>query len=146
MRLKYITLLGLVPLLMVAAAACAGGNPAATSSPVPAATTPTTPAEVSTGAVDFTVILEGTIATGGGTFVPDTLEMEAGKTYTIELIGRDEFHTWSVEDPTEGFVANVSLVAEATETIQFTAPAAGTYRVICIPHEAYGMLGTIVVK
>ena len=82
----------------------------------------------------------------GYAYLPADIEMNAGETYNIRLVGSDEFHTWSVADGNGGWIANISLNPNAEQTVSFTAPAAGTYEIICLPHQANDMVGTLTVN
>jgi plastocyanin len=142
MYLRNIALVLLVSLMAVALAACGGGTAAPTATTVPPATTAPT-GETPAGAADYTIQLKG-----GGTpfFDPKDLTLTAGQTYAIKLVADGEFHTWSVKNPAGGYFADVQVNPNTTQTVAFTAPAAGTYKLICIPHETLKMVGTITVK
>ena len=89
------------------------------------------------------------------TFEPASLTIKAGETVEF-LNGSPLVHTVTAAPPKASNADNVSL-PEGAETFDsgnlasgesfshtFTEP--GTYQYFCIPHEAAGMTGTIVVK
>lgn len=130
MRLRYVGFLAIVALMAVVLAAC-GGEAAPTATTV----------------ADYTVELAG-IASGSYRFHPKDLSLTAGKTYTIKVMSDAEFHTWTVrnpQDPSKPLI-DVQVLPGETKSVEFTAPAAGAYELVCVPHEALGMRGTITAK
>ena len=130
--------------------ACGGGeSTTTTSSPtqVPTKVAETSSAASATtsssGAADITIEMQDV---PGYAYLPADIEMNAGETYNIRLVGSDEFHTWSLADGNGGWIANISLNPNAEQTVSFTAPAAGTYEIICLPHQANDMVGTLTVN
>ena len=91
----------------------------------------------------------GALLGAGGTgyaFDPETLTLQSGQSYSIELEGGAEFHTWTLVDADGSYIQNVQVMAGENQTVQITAPAPGTYKLICLPHQAMGMLGEVVVN
>jgi plastocyanin len=87
-------------------------------------------------------------------FVPSSLTVPRGATVTWKNTGQVP-HTVTA-DPTKAVKpADVSLPGgvqpwgsvdiDGGQTFSHTFDVPGTYRYICIPHEALGMLGTITV-
>ena len=140
--------LSVVPLLAVAviAAACggeeSGGAPAAPPTPTVAAATPAAaqPAPSSGGRV---VRIDNQDKGGSGVyqFVPSELNFQVGDTVTFEITAETEFHTFTVDD----LGIDVSLEAGETVTHTYTFDKAGVFKLLCIPHETFGMTGTITV-
>ena len=141
--------LSVVPLLAVAviAAACGGdgdseGGPSTTPAPTVAAPAPTAgqPAPSSGGRV---VRVENQDKGGSGAyqFVPSELSFEVGETVTFENIAETEFHTFTVDD------LGIDVSLEPGEPVRhtYTFDKPGTFKLICIPHETFGMTGTITV-
>ena len=100
---------------------------------------------------DATEVLVGTPLTirlndngGAGPFSYDPLDLtfSNGEIVNFTLIGEAAFHTFTVSD------LDIDVEIEAGETVGldlvFDVP--GTYELICIPHEALGMAGTITVQ
>ena len=141
--------LSVVPLLAVAviAVACggedSGGAPAAPPTPTVAAAAPAAaqPAPSSGGRV---VRIENQDKGGSGVyqFVPSELNFEVGDTVTFEITAETEFHTFTVDD----LGIDVSLEAGEKVTHTYTFDKAGTFKLLCIPHETFGMTGTITVS
>lgn len=142
LRLSVVLLLAVA----VIAAACGGdengGAPAAPPTPTVAAAAPAAaqPAPSSGGRV---VRVENQDKGGSGVyqFVPSELNFEVGDTVTFEITAETEFHTFTVDD----LGIDVSLEAGETVTHTYTFDKAGTFKLLCIPHETFGMTGTITV-
>ena len=140
--------LSAVLLLAVAviAAACggeeSGGAPAAPPTPTVAAAAPAAaqPAPSSGGRV---VRIDNQDKGGSGVyqFVPSELNFQVGDTVTFEITAETEFHTFTVDD----LGIDVSLEAGETVTHTYTFDKAGVFKLLCIPHETFGMTGTITV-
>ena len=75
-------------------------------------------------------------------FDPSQLRFEVGQEVTFSLSGETEFHTFTVE----ALGIDVSMDVGETVEYTFTFDEAGTFRLYCIPHEALGMTGEIVVE
>ena len=75
-------------------------------------------------------------------FEPADLTFNAGDTVDFTLIGEAAFHTFTVDD------LGIDLDVDAGDTVslQFTFDTPGTYTLICVPHQALGMVGTITVN
>ena len=75
-------------------------------------------------------------------FVPDEFNFELGETVTFEMSAETEFHTFTVDD------LDIYEEMDAGETITFTYTfdSAGKFEITCIPHQAFGMTGLIVVE
>ena len=101
-------------------------------------------------------------ASPGRVFTPRDMTVAAGDTVTWEIDG-DEAHTVTAyeEDLPDGadYFASGGFSSEeeakdnlaegliqAGDTFEMTFEEPGTYRYYCIPHEADGMVGTIVVE
>ena len=81
---------------------------------------------------------------GAGPFAYDPIDLtfSVGEIVNFTFIGEDAFHTFTVSD------LDIDEEVEAGETtgLDFKFEVAGTYELICIPHEALGMIGTITVQ
>ena len=60
---------------------------------------------------------------------------------TFTLIAETEFHTFTVDD----LDIDVSLDPDSPQTFTHTFDTPGTFKLICIPHEIQGMVGSITV-
>jgi plastocyanin len=90
-------------------------------------------------------------------FTPDLWTVGAGDEVTLTLTNTsDQTHEWVImrapiaseaEFTEEGVMTEVEAEAGATATLTFTAPAAGTYQIICglEGHFNSGMVGELVV-
>ena len=143
--------LSVVPLLAVGliAAACGGEGdsgdasaPTTVPAPTVAAPAPAAgqPAPSTGGRV---VRIENQDKGGSGVyqFVPSELNFKVGDTVIFEITAETEFHTFTVDD----LGIDVSLEAGETVSYTHTFDKAGAFKLLCIPHETFGMTGTITV-
>ena len=86
------------------------------------------------------------LADGGGpgpfSFKPADFSFSLGDTASFTFISETQFHTFTVED----LGIDVSINGGETVNFEYTFDKTGTYQLICIPHQALGMLGTIRVQ
>ncbi len=75
-------------------------------------------------------------------FDPGQLTFAKGETVTIELTSQNEFHSFTVDS----LGLDVEVEAGESTSVTYTFDTAGTYDLICIPHESLGMVGTITVQ
>ena len=77
-------------------------------------------------------------------FTPSTITVHPGKVrITLKHVGTGAPHDWSLEDFPADYVPLVS--AGQTKSVEFIAPAPGTYRFVCTIHVPQGQTGTLVV-
>jgi plastocyanin len=77
-------------------------------------------------------------------FSPSTITVHPGKVrITLKHVGTGAPHDWSLQGFPSDYVPLVS--AGQTKSVQFTAPAPGTYKFVCTIHVAQGQTGTLVV-
>ncbi len=74
-------------------------------------------------------------------FVPSDFKFKRGEAVTFTMTAEAEFHTFTVDEL--GIDESVDAGDSVTFTDTFDRP--GSYKLICIPHEALGMVGRIVV-
>ncbi len=154
--IRYVSFVLMLGAVLVALAACGGGDspdptatptqaasppaptPAPATAPAPAA--PAAPAAPTGAAV--TVLNKDNGGRGPFEFAPTELTFDAGQTVSFAIVGESTFHTFTVE------ALGIDVEVNGSETVDFsfTFDTAGTYEVICIPHEALGMVGTITVN
>lgn len=98
-------------------------------------------AEVLVG-TPFTVRMIDNGGAGPFAYEPVDLTFSVGEIVNFTFIGEDAFHTFTVSD------LDIDVEVEAGETtgLDFKFEVAGTYELICIPHEALGMIGTITIQ
>ena len=151
---QAIPLVAILTIVSLFAAACGGGakieaNPQPPSPPIPQR--PATPVPTPTA-------VKGGEENGGGTpvpvqmldiggsgeykFVDSEFTFAAGEKVTFTFTTETEYHSFTVDDLEIDFEVD----AESTETFTFTFDAPGTFELICVPHEAQGMVGTITVQ
>ena len=75
-------------------------------------------------------------------FNPTDITVKKGETVTFNLTSENEFHSFTVDS----LGIDVEVDAGTTEEITFTFSEAGTFDLICIPHESLGMVGKIIVQ
>ena len=120
---------------------CSGGetepsSPDAPTSKVPAAAAPSIPE----GAVK--VINKDAGGSGKYEFDPARLTFNVGQEVTFAVSSETEYHTFTVDE----LDLDVEMDPGETKIFTFTFSEAGTYELICIPHETLGMVGEIVVQ
>lgn len=77
-------------------------------------------------------------------FTPTTITVHPGKVrITLKHVGTGAPHDWSLVDFPADYVPLVS--AGQTKSVEFTAPAPGTYKFVCTIHVPQGQTGTLVV-
>ena len=94
-----------------------------------------TPTPVSVG-------LQDPAGSGKHAFDPAELRFSVGETVTFELTAETELHTFTVDE------LGIDEAVDGGETVSFTFTfeEAGEYGLRCIPHEADGMVGKIIVE
>ena len=153
---RLIPLTALVVFAAMAALACGGDDepapaaprpsppppPAATAPAAPAPTAPVVPAPVIPGPkTEVTVKLNDSGGRGPFAFDPVDLSFSAGEAVSFTFVGESTFHTFTVEE----LGIDVDVNGGETVSFDFTFDRPGTYTLICIPHQALGMVGTITV-
>jgi len=88
-------------------------------------------------------------------YTPDTVRVQVGETvrwenssavmHTVTADPEEAFKDESVKLP-EGASTFNSGNMSPDQTFEHTFEVAGTYRYFCIPHEAVGMVGTVIVE
>ena len=134
-----------VVLLAAAAVACGsnGGGQEATIAPtVTAIETPAAAPEPSIPDGAVTVINRDQSGSGEYRFDPSELTFKVGEEVTFALVAQTELHSFTVDE----LGINVFIDPGTTELFTFEFAKAGTYNLICIPHESLGMTGQIVVE
>ena len=143
MRIKTASILGLLIAVTLIAAGCGGGaeptatptTPPATPTPTPSSTEPTQPS----GGGELLEVFHGQ---DPYVFIPDTFDLELGKTYTLDFNVPTELHTFTL--PELGIDIFVNAGEKVTEDI--TINQAGEFELICTPHLTLGMMGTVTVS
>ena len=148
MRIKTASIFGLLiatALIAAGASGCGGSEPTATPTSPPATPTPTA-APTDTGG--------GNGSGGGGelvevfhgqdpyVFIPDTFDLELGKTYTLDFNVPTELHTFTLAEL--GIDIFINAGEKVTEDI--TINQVGVFELVCTPHLTLGMVGTVTVS
>ena len=135
----------LVLLVGLLAGACGGGDSDPTATPRPVATN--TPASVPTsiptqppddGPMNGEVV-NVTLTELPYSFQPDGFDFLVGTTYALTFNAPGEFHTFTVAD----LGLDVFINAGDPVVFEFTPTQAGTFKLICVPHEGSGMVGEV---
>lgn len=150
----FVLLMGTVFMVL---SACGGSNEDSTPAVAERASPPIPPAapaasiEVPSSGSPLAPVAGGTaISVGlndaGGPgpfeFAPNNFTFKRGETVNFSFAGESQFHTFTVGD----LGIDVAVDGGASVDFTFTFDTPGTYKVICIPHEALGMVGTITVE
>ncbi len=109
--------------------------------PLPTAPTGAVPGPGAGPVTEVEVKLNDSGGRGPFSFGPADLAFDAGETVNFTFVGESAFHTFTVEE----LGIDVDVNAGESVSFDFTFEKAGTYELICIPHEALGMVGTITV-
>ena len=114
------------------------------SPPIPPPKPPVspTPANGAVAPPGLTVELKDNGGLGPFEFDPVDLTFDAGEAVSFTFTSESQLHTFTVDD----LGIDVSVDGGETVGFSFTFDKPGTYEVICIPHEALGMVGTITVQ
>ena len=94
------------------------------------------------GARVVAVSMEDCAGSEGCAFSPSDFVFETGETVRFKLTSENEFHTFTVPDLGVDEMVN----ARATRHLDVAFDRPGEYALICVPHEALGMVGTIAVR
>jgi plastocyanin len=156
-RLLTIAIFSAVTVALLAAACGSDPDPTPVPQqsppPPPPAAQPTTPAETpastanvptgcSEGDISFKIENQDIGGSGSYVFAPSDLTFNVGDTICFTVNAETEFHTFTVD----ALSIDVSLDPGTTETFNHTFGEAGEFELICIPHQALGMVGTITVQ
>ena len=90
----------------------------------------------------FTVNLIDNGGAGPFSFEPLDFRFKRGDVVNFTFIADGAFHTFTVND----LEINVEVNAGEASGLDFEFTEPGTYKLVCIPHEAQGMIGEIVVE
>ena len=88
------------------------------------------------------VVNQDAAGSGKYQFVPSKLQFKLNEAVTFEMLAETEFHTFTVDE------LGIDESADGGKTVRFTYTfdKPGTFELICIVHEAFGMVGEIVVE
>ena len=143
MRIKTASILGLLiaaSLIATGASGC-NGSPEPTSTPTPPPATPT-PSAAPTQPDGSGELLSVVHGENPYVFIPDTLDLELGKTYTLDFNVPTEFHTFTLSEL--GIDIFINAGEKVTEDI--TINQVGVFELVCTPHFTLGMVGTVPVS
>ncbi len=136
--LAWYAILAALGVLMLVA--CADEEPAPEPSPTIAPTATLTPTPTPPSAV--VVALNDSGGRGPFAFEPAEFTFDTGELVSLTLISESQFHTFTVDE----LGVDVSVKGGETVRVSFTFEEPGTYELICIPHQALGMKGTVTVQ
>lgn len=149
--MKSLLIATLLGAAVLALAACAGDGQAPPPgdgpdpTPTPTPTHTPTPTPTSTPTPPEPTPTVGLLDAGGRgpfEFSQTEFNFSVGETVTLVLKSESQFHTFTVDD----LGIDVPVNGGETVNFSFTFDKPGTYQLICVPHEALGMVGTITVK
>ena len=90
----------------------------------------------------LTVQLVDNGGAGPFSYDPQDLTFDTGEIVNFTFFSEAAFHTFTVGD----LDINVEVNAGESGGLDFAFEEPGTYVLICVPHEALGMVGTITVR
>lgn len=122
-----------------AAATKAATTPAPAATTAPATTAPA-PAAATSAPASAAAVTVKMVDGPNYAFEPKRIEVTAGQ--TIKLVAGKEFHTFTVKD----LGIDQIMPAGANAEVKIPSGKKGTFRLVCLPHEAPGMVGEVVVK
>lgn len=75
-------------------------------------------------------------------FSPSELNFKVGEAILFQMTAEKEFHTFTIDE------IDIDEVVDGGQTTKFKIvfDSPGVFRFYCIPHEAFGMAGTITVE
>ena len=88
------------------------------------------------------IVSEDPGGSGEYRFNPSELDFRVGETVTFSMTAESDFHTFTVDD----LGVDESAAGGETATFTFTFDQVGIFELICIPHQVFGMVGTISVQ
>ena len=147
-RLPSLSALLTLAAIFITVVAC-GGSDGASAAAIPdkapavapaVAKAPAAAAAPSSSALRVTLADPG--RSGSYLFDPADFTFSVGQTVTFALTSENEFHTFTVD--ALGIDQNVNAGETAEFTHTFTE--AGSFDLICIPHQFVGMVGTVTVN
>jgi plastocyanin len=148
---KFTTLSIIVTLLATLALTACGGDDSsdysASDAPAASSDSSTTQPDSDSGSTDgdatsVTVTNQDPGGSGSYAFDPSELTFSVGEKVEFKITAESEFHTFTVDD----LGIDIAIDGGETETLTFTFDKPGEYELVCIPHQAQGMTGTITVK
>jgi plastocyanin len=120
------------------------GTITVSDTPASQAPVPTAPAAAPAEAPGTDVSVQFTDAKGLGPFEfdPSEFSFDAGEAVSFTFTSESQLHTFTVDD------LGIDVTVDGGETVEFsfTFDKPGTYELVCIPHLALGMVGTITVR
>lgn len=149
MHRRLVLVVASAMVLSLGVLSCGGGDDddAPTARPTTAAPQPTAgsappPPPPAGGGDVVSVVNQDQGGSGEYKFVPSDFTFNVGDTITFQMSAETEFHTFTVDE------LDIDEAVDGGETVTFTVTfdRAGTFEFICIPHEAFGMTGTITVQ
>ena len=146
MKRRLLLPAGLSIILAIVISGCGGGD-APTATPVPPTATPIPAPTVATSSSAETTpsgsseVVSINLTENPYTYVPDGFNFGVGTTYTLSFAPPSEFHTFTVTD----LGIDIFINANEAVTSDITPSTAGTFDLLCVPHEALGMVGTVTV-
>ena len=141
-RILYVVLLSLTMAVLAACGSNGNGTEQAPTATPNAESAASGASAVSARGGVVRVINRDRGGSGEYRFDPAKLRFEVGQEVTFSLSGETEFHTFTVDE----LGIDVSMDVGETVEYTYTFDKAGTFKLTCIPHEALGMTGEIVVE
>ena len=157
-KLKFIPFLLISLALFIIISACSSASAESTPTPMAKIASPPLPSssvasgpmsssksdnnQTASSGLEIEIGMQDPGGTGEYLYSPASHKFKVGDEITFVLMSETEFHSFTVDD------LDLDLSVDAGETIKHTITfdKAGTYKIICIPHETLGMVGEITVE
>ena len=157
-KLKFISFILIALSLLLSILGCSSSSVESTPTPIAKIPSPPLPsssvasAPMSTSKSDnnqntssgleIEVGMQDPGGTGEYLYSPANHKFKVGDEITFVLTSETEFHSFTIDD----LNIDESVDAGEEQKVTITFDKAGTYQIICIPHETLGMVGEITVE
>ena len=142
--LRVLTFQAILAVVAALALTACGGSEDLGTTPAPASPPPPSAPAPAAGDAGTPVAVELLDPAGSGVnaFKPDEFTFSVGQKVTFTFTAETEAHSFTIDD----LGIDEDIDAGKTKTFTFTFDKAGTFDLICIPHETLGMVGKITVQ
>ncbi len=157
-KLKFISFMLISLSLFITILGCSSGSVESTPTPVAKIPSPPLPSssvasapmstnesssnQANSSGLEVEVEMQDPGGSGEYIYSPANHKFKVGDEITFVLTSETEFHSFTIDD----LNIDASVDAGEEQRVTITFDKAGTYPIICIPHETLGMIGEITVE